>query len=100
MEKLQYMVVFSLPSVLSEEFIQLIPEQRQVIDEWLIQGKILSYSLSLDSNQLWIVALATNRSQLKKMLHKLPLFRHMAHKISLLTFHNVISAPIPAISLN
>ena len=49
------MVEFELPEELSDDFLALIPEQREVVDRLMTQGKIRSYALSLDRSVLWVV---------------------------------------------
>lgn len=92
---LQFMVEFTLPTDLPEEFVRKIPAQRNMANRLLSEGKILNYALSLQHSRLWAVFLAESEAELMEMVHRLPLTRYMEVKISELTFYN---APMPLTS--
>lgn len=83
-----YMVEFTLPELLTEEFVQLIPEQRRKTDELLADGVIKSYSLALDRSRLWVIMTADSEFDALHVLLDLPLTHHMTPEISELAFHN------------
>lgn len=97
---LQFMVDFTLPTELSEEFVQKIPAQRNMVNRLLSEGKILNYALSLQNSKLWAVFLAESEADLMEMVHRLPLTRYMEVKISELTFYNAPMPLTPAFSAN
>lgn len=51
----QYMVDFSLPATLDQEFINLIPSQRTIVNRLFTEGKLVNYALSLENSKLWAV---------------------------------------------
>lgn len=94
------MVVFTLPQPLSEEFISCIPHQRQAVNRLLQEGKILNYSLSLETSKLWTVFSAQSEAELMELISSLPLTDYMKVHISELTFFHSANAFAPAFSVN
>lgn len=96
----QYMVDFTLPDVLSEEFINLIPYQRSAVNKLLLEGKIVNYALSLENSKLWAVFNANSELEVMDILADLPLTPFLKTEISLLTFYNTIYPKMPEFSKN
>jgi len=44
-----YMVDFSMPDILNEEFMNLVPFQRSAVNKLFMEGKLLNYALSLEN---------------------------------------------------
>ena len=97
---IQYMVDFTLPTDLPEEFVNKIPQQRSMVNRLLTEGKILNYALSLENSKLWVVFAAASEADLMEMVQRLPLTRYMKVRINELTFFNSHNAFIPAFSVN
>ena len=85
---IQYMVDFTMPQDLPEEFVERIPHQRAAVNRLLHEGKILNYALSLENSKLWAVFTASSETELMQLLQRLPLTRYMKVKVSELTFYN------------
>ncbi len=96
----QYMVDIELPSDLTEEFLALIPEQRDQINELMASGTVASYALSLDRSKVWAVINANNTDEVQEILEAMPMIDFMVSTIYELAFHNVAGSGLPAISLN
>jgi muconolactone delta-isomerase len=96
----QYMVDFTLPTELPEDFVNNIPRQRMVVNRLLGEGKILNYALSLEHSKLWVVFSAASEADLMEMVHRLPLTKFMEVRISELTFYNASHTLSPAFSVN
>lgn len=96
----QYMVDFTLPQDLSEEFVSRIPQQRKAVNQLLGEGKILNYALSLENAKLWAVFAAHNEAELMEMVSGLPLTRYMKVRISELTFYSAAKPFEPVFSVN
>jgi muconolactone delta-isomerase len=96
----QYMVDFTLPTELPEEFVSKIPMQRTLVNRLLSEGKILNYALSLENSKLWVVFSAQSEAELMEMVHRLPLTRYMKVRVSELTFFHAFNAFVPAFSVN
>lgn len=82
------MVEFDLPSPFPEEFIRLIPEQRNMINYLLAEGKVKSYSLSEDRARLWTVFVAESEFEVMELISQLPLKDYMEPNIVSLMFHH------------
>ncbi len=100
MVEYQYMVDFKLPSILSEEFMDLVPYQRLAVNKLFEEGKIVSYALSLENSRLWGIFVANSELQVMDVLSDLPLTPFMTVEISLLTFYNDAKTQVPKFSLN
>lgn len=87
-----YMVEFYLPQEFTEEFMALIPQQRYVINQMLVEGVIQSYSLAEDRSRLWAVMTVSDPQELKQQIERMPLAGYMEWDISELAFHNMASA--------
>ena len=81
----QYMVDFTFKGALSEEFFDLIPYQRVVINKFLQQGKLVSYALSIENGKVWAIFNANTESEVQQMINKLPLLKFMDVEVSLLS---------------
>ncbi|MBK8723189.1 MAG: hypothetical protein IPL95_13250 [Saprospiraceae bacterium] len=88
MESKQFMVTFSFETALSHKFITLVPKHREKVNELMMDGKILTYSLCIESGLLWAVFEVKNEFELKKIIKTLPLSSFMEFEINQLTFHN------------
>lgn len=89
-----YMVDFTLPKSLSEEFIQTIPAQRREVNRLFSEGKLKNYALSLENSKLWAVFTADSEVEIWEMVSDLPLSRFMKIQVSALTFFNVLEQPM------
>jgi muconolactone delta-isomerase len=87
MKKL-FMVEFTLPQEMTEEFVERIPAQRNMINYLLGEGKIRSYSLASDRSKLWAVFLAENEFDVLDLIAQMPLGDFMVPHITELMFHN------------
>ncbi|RME95805.1 MAG: hypothetical protein D6772_12700 [Bacteroidetes bacterium] len=82
------MVTFALPSHFNEEFTALIPRQRFVINQMMVEGVVLNYSLAADRSQLWAIMTAESEFELMEELARMPLIDFLEPEISQLMFHN------------
>ncbi len=97
---IQYMVDFTMPQELPEEFVSRIPHQRAAVNRLLNEGKILNYALSLENAKLWAVFSVRSESELMQIIQTLPLTRFMKMRVSELTFYHAANAFAPAFSVN
>ena len=95
----QYMVEFDVPDPLTEEFLDIIPQQRDVLDALFSEGKLLSYTVSADRSRVWAVMIAESESELLTYIDELPMTPYMDYDYSELMFYNTVHL-IPAMSLN
>jgi len=96
----QFMVDFTLPDTLTEEFMEKIPHQRAKVNRLLREGKLVNYALSLETSKMWAVFNADSEWQVKEMLDTLPLSKFMEAHVSTLTFYNSLEEEIPVFSMN
>ncbi|MEM6347476.1 MAG: muconolactone Delta-isomerase family protein [Bacteroidota bacterium] len=96
----QYMVEIDLPALMTQQFMSLIPAQRTLVNELMSEGKIDSYTLSLDRSRLWVIFLAETELEVSDTLDNFPIMPYCDYEISELMFHNTMTRELPVISLN
>ena len=82
------MVEFELPETLSDEFLELIPAQQQVVERLMTEGKIRSYALAIDRSVLWVIVEAQSEFEVMEIIARMPLCDFMSPYVSELMFHN------------
>jgi muconolactone delta-isomerase len=97
--KKSFMVEFELPDELTEEFMALIPEQRETINRLIAEGALKSYALAMDRSVLWVVVEADSEFEVMEIIAQMPLSDFMQPYVSELMFHNGAEAAAP-FSLN
>ena len=95
----QYMVEFDVPIPLTESFLDLIPAQREALDIYFSEGKLLSYTVASDRSRVWAVFIAESESELLTYIDDLPMTAYMDYDYSELMFYNTVHL-MPAMSLN
>jgi muconolactone delta-isomerase len=96
----QYMVEFTLPKELPQDFLDRIPQQRNAVNKMLHEGRVLTYALSLEDSRLWVIFSVRTEAELTELIQRLPLTRYMKANIHELTFYNSAQAFTPAFSVN
>ena len=96
----QFMVEVKLPDALTQEFIALIPSQREYIDDMFNRGVISGYTLAMDRTKLWVTFVAKNAKEVRQVMDSFPIVDYIDYNIHELAFNNSASAIIPEISLN
>lgn len=94
-----YMVEFDILYPDDMEFMDLIPKQRNLINDYFVSGKLMSYSLNMERSRLWAIFKTDTEMELISLIDSLPLTRFMDYSYEPLLFNNSISM-IPTISLN
>ncbi len=85
--KRQYMVEFELPEVITQEFMELIPAQREVVERLMLEGKMHSYALASDQTMAWAIIEADSEFTAMEILTELPLCEFLIPFVSELDFH-------------
>lgn len=98
--KYEYMVTIDLPVPFDNEFISLIPEQRQVINKLMLEKVISSYAVSVEDGKLWTTIMGESEEDVIEVIEQFPIIMHVEYSISRLAFHNVGSMALPQFSLN
>ena len=96
----QFLVDFALPSNLDEEFMDLIPYQRAMVNRLFKDGVLLNYALSLESSRMWAVISAHSELEVEAIVSDLPLTEYMNFEINMLTFYNSVQPVTPDFSMN
>lgn len=96
---LQFMVDFTLPNAITEEFIELLPYQKLIVEQYLEDGKLVNYAQSLDNAKVWAVFNASSEMEVLEMLVDFPLTPFMGVEVNLLTSFNTNDS-VPLFSLN
>jgi hypothetical protein len=96
----QYMIDFELPQPLTEEFAELIPSQRAQVNSLMGEGKIASYSLSMDRSRLWVIVNAETPQTAREIIASFPIITFIKFRMHELAFHNSVRFLRPQFSLN
>ena len=94
------MVEVKLPLPFNNEFVSLIPMQREVVNKLMSDRIITSYAVSLEKGKIWTTIFAESVDEVVDILMEFPIINHVDYKISKLVFHNNISLALPQFSLN
>jgi len=94
----QYMVAFEVPP-LTEDLMEMIQDQKDALDNLFAQGKLLSYSFTMDRSNLWAVMMAASESELLVNIDTLPMTPYMDFDYHELMIHNTVHL-MPSMSLN
>lgn len=86
--KKSYMVEFELPKIFTDEFVALIPRQRYIINQMLLEGTVQAYSLAEDRSRLWAVMTVEDELELIEQIERMPLADYMIPEYNELMFHN------------
>ena len=84
----------------SQKFYDLIPKQRKRINELLENGTILSYSLDMERNNLWVHIEAISEQEVMDILSTFPIIKEVKLSIHELAFFNSAPITLPELSLN
>lgn len=96
MKKYQSIISFDM----DEEFMTLVPAHRTYINYLLNKGIIETYSVSMESQQSWIVVNAYNKTEVEDILQKSPLSKYWSFEIVELFVYDSQSNRLPAVQLN
>lgn len=94
-----FMVDLSLPEEISEDFLDLVPYQQAVVSQYMTQGRLLNYALSLEKAKIWAIFSAESEVEVMEMLVDFPLTKFMQIEISLLHQYD-FNPSSPSFSLN
>ena len=96
-----YMIELALPDPITPEFMALIPQNMEVTNKLLSEGKIQYYTVSLERSRVWMVVEAESEFDAESVLADLPLSPYMTPTFFPIMFHrNATNISFPAISLN
>ena len=94
-----FLVESEIPQI-TEEFMNLLPRHRQVVNRLFAEGKLLMYAVNEERNRWWCSVKAEDEFQVMDILSEMPLIRFLDPQISPLMFYNGTEQLLPGISLN
>jgi muconolactone delta-isomerase len=97
---LEFMVDFTMPERLSDDFIARVPRQRHLINRYMKSKHLLSYALSLESHKMWAIFRVDSEIELMQLIAELPLTPLMDVNISNLTVLNTAKEDFSEICMN
>jgi len=95
-----FLVHITLPDFFSQKFYDLIPKQRQRINQLLENRTILSYSLDMERNNLWVHIQAISEQHVMDILSTFPIIKEVKVSIHELAFFDSAPIALPELSLN
>lgn len=78
----------------------LVPAHRTYINFLLNKGIVETYSVSMETQQSWIVMNAYSKTEVEEVLKKSPLSKYWSYEIVELFVYDSQSTRLPAVQLN
>ena len=95
-----FMVEIVLPYYKDEEFMALIPRQRDQIGTLLQTGIITSFSLNQERTKIWLVMAAQNEDAAQKVIEQLAMFKFMEIELQSLLAFDRAAFSLPPLVMN
>ena len=95
-----FLVHITLPDFFTQKFYDLIPKQRVLINKLLENRTILSYSLDMERNNLWVHISAISEQHVMDILSTFPIIKEVKVSIHELAFFDSATISLPELSLN
>ena len=94
------MITLTFPGYFTEDFVQLIPAQRAKIVELLTEGKLASFSLSMERSHGWMVARGESVAEIEEMLEDFPMYDYFDYDIAELAMYDTQHLGLPELMMN
>lgn len=94
------MIEIDLPSTFSEEYMALIPKQREKVIQLMSKKILVNFTLSANREKIWTIMNAESESQVMEVLSTFPLYAYMVFNIHEIALHENVQLFLPQISLN
>lgn len=95
-----FLVHFTLPEHFNSEMWDVIPAQRQHVNELMEQRTILNYSLDMDRRNLWVFIEATDLQEVNNITKKFPIMKFVKMRIHELAFYDTAPVGLPDLIMN
>lgn len=95
-----YMVVIELSERLTDEFYNLIPEQKEHVNELINEAKILHYAVAFNRSAIWLTVSAANEVEARKIVDAFPLREYMKPVYTELAMYSSVSWGLPKLIMN
>lgn len=96
MKKFQVTISFEM----DEEFMALIPNHREYVNNLIESGVIDHYVVTMESQKVWITFSAANKEEVEKYLSESPLYKFWTYTIEELFVVDGQHYRLPAVQLN
>lgn len=94
------MVEISLPEIQDEQFFNLIPAHRMLINDMIEQGIIQHYTINAARTKGWIVFNCGNKNEVLSALQRMPIFKLIKFKIHEIMIADGELYRLPKMNLN
>ncbi len=95
-----FLVHITLPDVFSKSFYDLIPLQRDLINDLLEKRIVLSYSMDMERKNVWVFMEAANEKAVMDILSTFPIIKQIKISIHELAFHDTAHTVLPDLIMN
>ncbi len=95
-----FLVHILLPEFFSEKFNNLIQNQKLLINELLEKRVVLSYSLDMERENIWVYLEAISEQDVMDILSTFPIIKEVKVNIHELAFYNSAPVSLPDLILN
>ena len=95
-----FLVHILLPEFFSEKFNNLIQNQKLLINELLEKRVVLSYSLDMERENIWVYLEAISEQDVMDILSTFPIIKEVKVNIHELAFFNSAPISLPDLILN
>lgn len=95
-----YLVHITLPDFFTQRFYDLIPKQRDLINQLLEKQIILSYSLDMERKNVWAFIEADTEHEVMDILSTFPIIKDVKVTIHELAFHDASHKALPDLIMN
>jgi hypothetical protein len=85
---------------LDEHFWELLPEHRSIVNQLMLDGKILTYSINAGRSKGWITVSAESIKDVRTMIKSLPIVDYITFDIDELFIFDNTSTGLPQFILN
>ncbi len=96
----EFMIEATIPTEWTKNFIGKIPEQKEMLEDLVDEGKLEFYSLALDRSKLWMLIKAEDEQEVEEILAEFPIYDEMEFEIINLMFARSSSKVMASFSLN
>jgi hypothetical protein len=85
---------------MDENFMNLVPAHRILINNFIEKGAIDYYALSIETQRCWMIMNAGSKLEVENQLMKTPLYKYWTIEIDELFVYDAQSYRLPALQLN
>lgn len=95
---MKYQVVLNFE--LTEQFMTLVPEHREIVSDLIDEGVLESYAVSMESQRVWMIFNATSKKQVLTHIRRSPLYNFFKIEVEEIFVYDGMLMRLPELSLN